>query len=103
MSGRQKLGQDQQGAAATNSALAKPAITEKDDPRLRYLKKNFDRRLEWTAKANRGASEVERDAARDHVWSKASPLIVEGKPGTGKTTNVLKHAKAAAEQGLSVL
>eukprot|EP00973_Karenia_brevis_P085276 11835541-Karenia_brevis.AAC.1 len=88
--------------AAGEQAGHRQSEEEQDDPRLRVLRKHIERRLKWSKRANYGKTEAERDAARDEIWKNASPLV-EGKPGTGKTTNVLKHVREAAADGLKVM
>ena len=44
----------------------------------------MDKRIALTRIANYEATEQERDAARATIWKEAKPIIVKGKPGTGK-------------------
>eukprot|EP00973_Karenia_brevis_P077207 10723006-Karenia_brevis.AAC.1 len=71
-----------------------------DDHRISYFNKCFDQRLEVTMQANHGEREAERDAARVFLWrTKRGPIVLSGKPGTGKTTTALAKIRDAATKG----
>ena len=53
--------------------------------------------------ANHGANEAEREQVAERAWKSNSPVIANGRPGTGKTRTVLERAKAAVAQGARVL
>ena len=67
------------------------------------LDREMARRLEWAMMANHGATEETREEGREMAHKRNWPITCEGRPGTGKTTVVLRRARAAAAEGAHVL
>jgi hypothetical protein len=71
--------------------------------RQRLFEKAINERVERAVKANHSDDMDEADDAREAAWQRNQPLVCLGKPGTGKTTVVLKCIERAARQGAHVL
>eukprot|EP00973_Karenia_brevis_P014010 1902504-Karenia_brevis.AAC.1 len=75
-----------------------------DDHCISHFNKCFDQRFEVAMQANHAEREAERDTARELLWrTKRGPLVLSGKPSTGKTTTALAKIREAAAKGAKVI
>ncbi|CAK0799172.1 unnamed protein product [Prorocentrum cordatum] len=82
---------------------ARAAAPVEFNAQQKKVEKFVNRAVDRAVVANHSENAREADAAGDEAWQENKPIIVLGKPGTGKTTVVKECIRRASSKGANIL